>query len=394
MTDGDDRTEDRIRAAFVAERRRAEADLQLEPLERRARRRSRLVTRLAVAAIVVAVAVGTAGVIGSLPGRTTSGPSAEPTASSSSSTGPTAGPTAAPTTTPVSRPTVDMTGRYPDGIPTTFDGQPVIRWDAALAKRDTAKDATPFLTGAWLNIPLGVFFCPAAHADPSAPATTWLVDLGCRFDYVSTEAGGQPTTQMGVTTFQFYSGQLTTGPAIMRAHIHDPRAAQCGYQKAICDRMIVVDDIVWSGDAVTAPHPLTVADVLAATTQASQTSGLRAPGPDVFGCAANATDGLIMCPQLEPGVQYTSPIAGAVLLPSTEALARAVPKLEPGVDGALMPSAVSRSQGGTLGSWDYRELVVDNVIIEVRTSVGRPSDSDLAFLDRLFAALKAQETGS
>jgi hypothetical protein len=101
-----------------------------------------------------------------------------------------------------------------------------------------------------------------------------------------------------------------------------------------------------------------------------------------------------MCPQMEPGVQYTSPVAGAVLLPSTEAMARALPTLEPGVDGALMPSAVSRSQGGSFGSWDYRQLVVDNVMIEVRTSVGRPSESDLAFLTRLVAALKAQETGS
>jgi hypothetical protein len=251
----------------------------------------------------------------------------------------------------------------------------------------------PFLTGAWLSIPVGFFMCPAGHADPSAPSTTWLEDLGCRFNYVSTEAGGQPTTQMGVTTFRFYKGQLTTGPAIMRVHVHDPRATQCGYQKAICDKMIVVDDILWSGDAVTDPHPLSVADVLAATTQVSQTSGLRAPGPAVFGCGADAIDGLIMCPQMEPGAQYTSPIAGAVLLPSTQAIARALPTLEPGVDGALMSSAVSRSQGGSFGSWDYRQLVVDNVMVEVRTSVGRPSESDLAFLTRLVAALKAQEAG-
>lgn len=395
MTDGDDRTESRIRAAFNEERRRAEADLQLEPLTPRARR-PRLAARLAAAAIVVVVAVATAGVIGSLPGRTSSGPNEAPTASSTPTPGSSAklNPTEAPTATPLPRPTVDMTRRYPDGIPSTFDGQPVIRWDAALARRDTATDATTFLTGAWLNIPVGAFNCPAAHADPSAPSTTWLENLGCDFRYVSTDAGSPASAQFGVTTFLFYKGQLTTGPAIMRIHIHDPRASQCGYQKAICDRMIVVDDIVWSGDAATDPHPLSVADVMAATTQVSETSGLRAPGPSVWGCGANATDGLIMCPQMEPGVQYTSPIAGAVLLPSAEALARALPMLEPGVVGALMPGAVSRSEGGSFGSWDYRQLVVDNVMIEVRTSVGRPSDSDRAFLTQLYNALKAQETGS
>ena len=390
MTDGDDRTESRIRAAFLEERRRAETDLRLEPLPARARPRSRFLARLAAAAVIVVVVVATAGVIGSLPGRTSTGPSDGPTASSMRTTAP----SVAPTPTAVPRPTIDMTGRYPDGIPTTFDGQPVIRWDAALAMRDTAKDATQFLTGAWLTIPVGVFMCPASHADPSAPSTTWIDNGGCQFNYVSVDAGGQLAIQRAVTTFRFYKGTLTTGPAIMRVHTRDPRATQCGYQKAICDKMIVVDDIVWSGDAVTDPHPLSVADVLAATTQVSQTSGLRAPGPAVFGCGADAIDGLIMCPQMEPGVQYTSPVAGAVLLPSTEAMARALPTLEPGVDGALMPSAVSRSQGGSFGGWDYRQLVVDNVMIEVRTSVGSPSESDLAFLTRLVAALKAQETGS
>ena len=390
MTDGDDRTEDRIRAAFLAEGRRAETDLEVEPLAPRERPRSRIVARLAAAAVVVVVAAGAAVVVGSLPSRTSSGPSAEATASSSPSSWPTAAPTE---TTTVPKSTAAMTGRYPDGIPTTFDGQPVIRWDAALARRDTAKDATPFLTGAWLSIPIGAFHCPMAQTDPSAPSTTWIENLGCDFRYVSTDAGGQPTAQKGITTFRFYNGTLTTGPAIMRVHIRDPRSGQCGYQKAICDNMIVVDDIVWSGDAVTDPHPLSVANVMAATTQVSETSGLQAPGRQ-WGCGASATDGLIMCPLMTPGVQYTSPVAGAVVLPSSEAIARAVPSLTPGVEGALLPGAVGWSEGGSFGSWDYRQLVVDNVMVVVRTSVGHPSESDVAFLTRLEAALKAQETSS
>ena len=391
MTDGDDRTEHRIRAAFQAERLRAETDLRLEPLPTRARPRPRLAARLATAAIVVVVAAGTAGVIASLPGRESGGPNEAPTASSTPTPGSSAEPTAteASTATERPRPTVDMTNRYSDGIPTTFDGQPVIRWDAALARRETAADATTFLTGAWLNIPVGAFSCPAAHADPSAPSTTWLENLGCDFRYVSTDAGSPASAQFGVTTFRFYKGQLTTGPAIMRVHVHDSRASQCGYQKAICDRMIVVDDIVWSGDVVTDPHPLSVADVMAATTQVSETSGLRAPGPSVWGCGASATDGLIMCPPMTPGASYTSPVAGAVVLPSVDAVSRALPAYTPGVDGALGPSAVLWTE---VGSLVYRWLIVDNVGVIVRTD-GGDAAADRAFLTKLFAALKAQETG-
>jgi hypothetical protein len=285
-----------------------------------------------------------------------------------------------------------MTGRYNDGIPRTFDGQPVLRWSDALAKRQTATDDTPFLAGVWLDIPTGVSFCPNDPGpDPSAP-NSWIDTGGCQFNYVSTDAGGQPTTQTGLTTFRFYKGNLTTGPAIMRVQLHDPRANQCGYQEPICDDMIVVDDILWTGDASTVPYPLSVDQIIAAAREVSPTSDLLGPAPNVFGCGANVADGLLLCPSLHPGTQYTSPIAGAALLPSSEAVARALPSVMPGVDGALQSSAVW-TEGGSFGSWDYRWLVVDNVAVLVRTSVDGQSDSDRAFLNGLVAALKTQETG-
>lgn len=281
--------------------------------------------------------------------------------------------------------------RYSDGIPKVWQGQPVLRWTDALARRSTATGATPFLTGVWLDIPVGAFSCPNDQGpDPRAP-NSWIDYGGCQFKYVSSDAGSTPGIQTGVTTFRFYKGNLATGPAIMSVHLHDPRATQCWFQQPICDDMIVVDDIVWTGDAVTAPHPLSVDQVIAAATEVSPTSGLRGPASDVWGCGASVTDGLMLCPPMTEGTQYTSPIAGAAVLPSSDAVARALPGVTPGVNGALQPSAIAWTSG-TGG--DYRRLAVDNVVVFVRTGIGGQAESDGAFLTQLVAALKAQEAGA
>jgi hypothetical protein len=52
---------------------------------------------------------------------------------------------------------------------------------------------------------------------------------------------------------------------------------------------------------------------------------------------------------------------------------------------------VAWSEGGSFGSYDYRWLVVDNVVVLVRTSIGGQAASDREFLNQLVAALKAQE---
>jgi hypothetical protein len=92
---------------------------------------------------------------------------------------------------------------------------------------------------------------------------------------------------------------------------------------------------------------------------------------------------------MTPGASYTSPVAGAVVLPSVDAVSRALPAYTPGVDGALGPSAVLWTE---VGSLVYRWLIVDNVGVIVRTD-GGDAAADRAFLTKLFAALKAQETG-
>ncbi len=398
MTERDEsKLEGRIRIVFMEELSLASADAASFEIKSRRSRPPRHAGRALWAPLggVVAIAAVVAGlVLAQAREAAVSGPSPSSTQSAAASLTvlPTA--TVPPSLSTATPTTADATLRYDDGIPKVWDGQPVIRWDRALAMRATAKDATPVLVGAWLNVPVGVFSCPNDPGpDPSAP-DSWVRRGGCQFNYVSADAGATPTPQSGVTTFRFYQGNLATGPAIMRIHIHDPRATECGHQRSICDDMIVVDDVLWTGDAATAPHPLTVADVIAATRAASPASGLRAPASDVWGCGASATDGLMMCPPMTPGVQYASPIAGAAVLPSSEALTRALPTLQPGVAGAVQPSAVDWTEGGSFGSWDYRRLVVDNVMILVRTSVGHPSGSDVQFLQMLVAALKSQEAAS
>ncbi len=399
MNSNDDRIEARVRAAFAAELRRAESDLELSPIglgqrskDRppaggRGRKRRGSVLRAgaltATAALIACVLVGA--------GLYVAGPRNEAISQKQS---PSAGPSEIASPTAATPSATSSIPRYGDGIPKVWQGQPVLRWADALAMRTTARDDTPFLVGVWLNIPTGAFSCPMDPGpDPSAP-NSWISRGGCQFSYVSADAGGQPSTQNGVATFRFYKGMLATGPAIMRVHLHDPRATQCGYQEPICDDMIVVDDILWTGDAATAPHPLSVADVIAGTRAASPTSGLLGPSPAVWGCGADVVDGLLLCPPLETGVPYSSPIVGAAVLPSSDAVARALPGAQAGVQGALDPSAVERSEGGSFGSWDYRRLVVDNVVLVVRTQPGTPSASDQEFLTRLMEALKAQETGA
>ena len=388
MTDRDGTDEARIRAAFQSETRRAEADLRSDPLLPRPHargmtrsRRPRILAGLVAVAIVAILVAGAVGVVRHSPSTMSTNPSS---IASSTSTKVVASPL--PTATLPS-------DRYSDGIPRAFDGQPVLRWGDALAMRDTATDATPFLTGVWLDVPVGIFSCPkGGGTDPRAP-NSWITYGGCQFQLITADAGsGSDAHQSGVDSFRFYKGTLTTGPAIMRVHLHDPRASQCGSQKPICDLVLIVDDILWTGDEFTNPHPLNVRQVIAATRQVSPNSGLLGPGQSVYGCGANVAGGLLLCPPMDTGVQWASPIAGAAVLPSIEAIARALPNAVPGVDGALA-SAVVWSQEGTSGRWDYRRLVVDNVVILVRTIPGTPSEADRTFLTQLVAALKAQEGG-
>jgi hypothetical protein len=281
--------------------------------------------------------------------------------------------------------------RYEDGIPRTFDGQPVLRWSDALALRLTAKDDTPFLVAAWLDVITGPMFCPNMPVDPSAP-DSWASDV-CTGETVSAEAGG-PYSIGQEASFRFIQSYPSTGPAILRVHVHDPRAVQCGTQRAICDAMLVVESVVWSGDSYTAPEPLTVADVIAAASSVQPSTSLVIAGP----MSPYYDERLPGALRLTPSNPAQTPpsdmqIAGAYLMPSVEAMQRALPSVQPGAAGALLPTAYRIGTAGSGPGYSYslvyRWLVVDNVALSVEM-LPDASAADRAWLGNLEAALKAR----
>lgn len=373
MTD-DDRLQVRIRAAFSSEQQRAESDLRSHPIQPRLHgRRRHTVAIVATAALVIAVAATTSVLIHEARPLAGGGPTGSPVA----------------TALPVRTASPD---RYSDGIPRTFDGQPVLRWADAVAKAETTTDATPFFAAAWLDIYKGWHSCPAGHVDPSAP-NSWISAV-CTDIRASVDAGATPVGLDGVATFHFANfADLNTGPAILRVHTHDSRSTECGPERAVCERMIVVDGPVWTGDSETDPQPFTVADVIAAAASVGPSTTLEIQ--TILDLRYDLRlPGAVALSQVSPDkvMHADMQIAGAYLMPDDAAMKRALPNVQPGADGALLQSAWKGTESGSGPSYsftvDERWLVVDNVAFSVRTA-SPPTDADLAWLERLEAALKA-----
>ena len=117
--------------------------------------------------------------------------------------------------------------RYGDGLSRFLDGQPVLRGAAALDHARATTDSTAFLVGGWVtNVPGLLIFCPAMPATGSSP---WLFSCGQpAFSDLAGDAQGN-LVAAGELTFHFVdTSRLESGPAILRVHVHDPRAAECG----------------------------------------------------------------------------------------------------------------------------------------------------------------------
>ncbi len=374
MTDRDDRTEARVRAAFLSEQRSAQADLELNPIRRRRpSRRLGTVAGLAMIALAIALVLVSMRLVHDAPPA--ANPSPPPTSTSSVPALP--APTAA---VPVER--------YDDGIPREFDGQPVLRWDDALARRETATDATPFLVGLWLDIYDGPIFCGSLPVHYSAPESWDSND--CTGRSISAEAGG-PYAPGQIATFHFAQGDLSNGPAILRVHFHDARASLCGNQEAVCDRMLVVENAVWTGDSYTDPRPYSIADVIAAAGAVEPATSLTRPAARSMQYPGSLR-GAVSLISSGSGAPPDVRLSGASLMPSVEAMSRALPDVVPGAAGAMLQSAwflTSSSSGpGYSRTVESRWLVVDNVAFLVMTA-SPPSAADETWLVSLEAALRA-----
>ena len=173
------------------------------------------------------------------------------------------------------RPSTGPTGSNPagvvrgsDGIPTSIDGQRVYR----IADQSEWQNLSgSFLLGAYSimfahSCPLQVTPLPSAEHD--------LVDLcgaGALLASSPSSDGGPGSVRVAPVGSKALDG-WAGGPAIvMRAHTHDPEAAQCAAdQKAACEAAVVVEAVVWP----TVPTQINGERVYRATDQTSfPTSG-------------------------------------------------------------------------------------------------------------------------
>jgi hypothetical protein len=154
--------------------------------------------------------------------------------------------------------------------------------------------------------------------------------------------------------------------------------------------MIVVEEAVWAGDSLTDARPFSVADVMAA------------------GAAVEPETSLSLLP--DNGPSYDPPLPGATalsagdilptdmqihaayIMTSADAIHRALPDVQPGAAGALLPSAYRLAESGSGPGYSFSVaehwLVVDNVAFAVLLEP-EPSAADEAWLGSLEATLKA-----
>ena len=264
--------------------------------------------------------------------------------------------------------------RSPDGIPTSIDGRPVLRGDAALDFAAAQTDTTSFLVGGWVTAYIGMHGCPVV---PEAEASSWTRD--CAPPQFADEAGGVDERLTAAITFRVVLDGLRTGPVIAEVHVHDPRAVECAALRAVCDAMLVVDRTMWAGDEATDPGPLTAGDIGDVVFAAQGSRDMRP-----FGVGSTFTDCGAQLPSaqlflVESGNRITPGVMLVELEPSVEAMRRAAPT-------EVVACETHAVDNGVATDTDHRWVVVANAALLVRTN-GDPTPLDRAFIDQLGLAL-------
>jgi hypothetical protein len=276
-----------------------------------------------------------------------------------------------------------LADRYADGMPRTFDGQPVLRGQAAIDAANASTDASPFLVGFW-----------AGKEQPHGCVSIGMADSFLYKCGSMTSVGDQP----GVRSFELGmalrvdTSAVAPALVIARVHTHDPALMNCPASYAAgCVHTMVGEAIVWHGDAETAPGPTTVAQAAAA-----------------FGVPATPVAGL--CEGDFPGVtvlQYPSPDTPGLqgpegviaVFPSPAALAAVAPDAAAhGESDVPATYGLSCDHGGTDPlrgpggfSFKFRWLARGNVLVVVQydTSVGPQNDVIVAQARVKLATLSA-----
>jgi photosystem II stability/assembly factor-like uncharacterized protein len=278
--------------------------------------------------------------------------------------------------------------RYDDGIPRTWQGQPVLRGQAALDLAKATTDDTPFLVAFWAGI-------ESTHSCSNWPEED--IRYECRF---MTSIGDQPGVHSGELggAIRVDTSNLAPGPVIARVHTHDPQFAGCTPDlAAACQAVMVGDAILWSGDEATAPRPATVKQVAAA---------FGSDGPTYHWDMAGDFPGVAQVPFPTTSEASHGEYEGvAVVFPSTAALAAAYPEVVATGETDAMPSNSSLkgtiSFGGSdpirgRGTYTFNMywLAQGNVLVGVEydVSLGPKDDPYVAMARADLAKLRTDAT--
>jgi hypothetical protein len=315
-------------------------------------RRARLLRLGAVGAILL---LASAGVVIFL--QSAIGPSASATASGASNS-------AAQTT--------DPTG-YDDGVPRTWEGQPVLRGQAALGRASQSTDASPFYIGLWVTPNPLSMGCPGSTPYPLRCSD--MHDVGDRVGVLWPALGKGLRIEVDVPD----------GPVILRVHTHDrtwTSSERCAASELVeCQHLMIGDAAVWTGDATTTPHPVSVEQAAAVFGVATTDKGFTS----VAGCLSRVLPGVRLLPFRDPK-SSTGYVYGVIaVFPSKEALAGAAPDAAARGESEAFPISLQDSTPG--GFWpgcayegavplQVHWLVRANVLVGVgyETSVGPQAD--------------------
>jgi hypothetical protein len=251
--------------------------------------------------------------------------------------------------------------RYPDGIPMTWNGQPVQRGSAAIAKAEDSTDATPFYIGLWASNSQAFTSCGGSQEAGE-------LDGFCTHMYNIGDQSGLASPALG-DALRFDASDIVPGPVIVRVHTHDTAANECvASHRTACESIMVGDAIVWNGDEQTSPRPISTADV-----------------ERVFGVRASR-DTWTMCTTQLPGVAvyalYQSSDDMVAVFPSVQALQAVAPKAAAQGLSDSLPVGYPSNYGGPCIYASYgipstvRWLARGNVLVAVTYSTGLGPDTN------------------
>ncbi len=386
----------RLAAWFAAEVRRAEADLagtagrRERPSGGRRRGLPRSPRLLALGVLAVAAAVAALQLPRLGPSAVGEPPGLGPPLAGSP--GAAASPrTPGPSPSPIEE-------RYPDGIPSSLNGEAVFRPLDVAAGR-TGSEATSYLLGGWSTPGRFARSCPVV---PAGNAASVLIPPCGGWRIGETPLVPEPALGSSVgVVIEDVSGPMPRGPVVLRVHTDDPRAASCpAAMRARCQAAIVVDEVVWVGqeDPVAATAPLRadqVADALRTVFSDLEFRSRRTRCPEGEFCALDPSM-VAFGNACNPGWPTQSWLAneaqlGRILVFPSVAARR-------GTEGNLtrrgwVGTDATGSRCSVLFDADAASawVAVENVIVEVRVAASGPTPEQQARIEAIHAALEAAQ---